>query len=345
MNEAELDQLLDAWEAPAPPPSLRRGLVAMLDTPHRSAWRVPRRWALAIAGVALCAAMGAANFRTSRLGDFYKHWDSDIGSGLYVHVSRRVDPPLPAYEGWSLGGGHWIGGSGSTLRGGAYLRDRRAGTYSGYEYTLEQVVSGQFRISFSPLQLSQLKNRVGPFRIDGQLVNSASIPAPQTVQAGEPFEATLRESGSERIYDRIELSWTALPDWPRTLHPAAQQGSMRLAGAQIYINGRLAASQRNAGAGPVIWVHLPGQGRFLVALDAQGNTRFTQAGHVGGNVMEFQSGGTQFRIVCTEPIVTGGDHVVFVYHQQSFENVLDPLHPLAGQAFLGNAGPASLHVE
>ena len=120
---------------------------------------------------------------------------------------------------------------------------------------------------------------------------------------------------------------------------------MSVTAARLYIDGALVADAQNAGSGPVIWVHVPGQGRFLATTDPQGNARFQQAGSVNGNVIEFQSGGTQFRIVCSEPIVGGGARPVFEYHQQSFEDLLDPAHPLAQRPFVGNAGPASLHVE
>ncbi|HMD70674.1 MAG TPA: hypothetical protein VKF41_04990 [Bryobacteraceae bacterium] len=181
--------------------------------------------------------------------------------------------------------------------------------------------------------------------MNGRLVAVPKLPAPQVVPVGQPFEVTLYQSGGERIYDRIVLSRTPFPDWPPKQPQPARDGVMRLAGAQLYVNGQLAASQRDVGSGPVIWVHLPGQGRFLVALDPQGNSRFTEAGRVGGNVVEFQSGGTKFRIVCAEPVVSGADRPVFVYHQRSFEDALDPAHPLTRQPFLGNAGPASLHQE
>jgi hypothetical protein len=173
----------------------------------------------------------------------------------------------------------------------------------------------------------------------------SGLPSSLTVHVGEPFEVTLWESGGERIYERIVFSWTPPPDWPGAPHQSTQDGGMRLAGPQLYVNGQLAATQRSAGYGPVIWVHLPGQGRFLVTLDPQSNSRFTQAGHVSGNAIEFQTGSTQFKIVCTEPVVAGGDRPVFVYHQQSFEDMLDPSQPQTGQAFMGNAGPASLHQE
>ncbi|MBZ5625510.1 MAG: hypothetical protein LAQ69_43465 [Acidobacteriia bacterium] len=343
MNEAELDRLLDTWKAPAPPPSLRRGLVAALPIQRCRVFGVPLRWVLAVAAAAICAALGAAGFETPVLSRFQGQW-SDEGGGLYLQATRMIAPPVTPPKSWLLGGGHSIGGSSGTLRGSGHLHNRFSHSYCGYEYTLERSGDGQYRVSFSPLQLSTLKRHTGPFKLDGQILTPPNLPAPRLVQVGEPFEVTLSQAGGERVYDRIVLSWTAFPGWPGQ-HRSAQDGSMRLAGPQLYINGQLAASQRDAGSGPVIWVHLPGQGRFLVALDPQGNPRFIEAGHVSGNVIEFQSGGAQFRIVCTEPVVAGGDRPVFVYRQQSFENVLDPSHPLTGQAFLGNAGPASLHQE
>jgi hypothetical protein len=344
MNETELDALLDSWDAPAPPPSLRRGLVAALPAPRRGVFGVPLRWVLAVAGVALCAALGAGTFDSSQLAHSYERWDGPGGS-LYVISTRVIVPPASPFKQWSLGYGSSFGTKGGVPHGASYLYDHSGSKYAGFEYTLEQLASGQFRVSLSPMSLSSLRMRLGPFKMNGPLSAPPGLPASQTVQAGEPFEVTLWESGGERIYERIVLSWTPPADWPGVSHQTTQDGSMRLAGPQLYVDGQLVASQRSAGFGPVIWVHLPGQGRFLVALDPQGNSRFAQAGHVNGNAIEFQSGGAQFRITCTEPITAGGDHPVFVYHQQSFENLLDPAHPLTQQPFMGNAGMASLHQE
>lgn len=341
MNEAELDRLLDMWEAPAPPASLRRGLVAALPVQRRTVLGVPLRWVLVVAAGAICAALGAAGFENPELSRFQGQWSDE---GLCIQAIRMITPPATPWKSWSLGGGSSIGGSGGTLRGSGHFHNRLTGSYYGYEYTLERVGDGQYRVSFSPLQPATLKRQRGPYKLDGQIAPPPGLPAPQLVQVGEPFEVTLSQDGSERVYDRLVLSWTAFPD-RLGIHRSLEAGIMRLAGPQLYINGQLTASQRDAGAGPVIWVHLPGQGRFLVALDPQGNPRFTEAGHVNGNVVEFQSGNTHFRIVCTEPVAALGDRPVFVYHQPSFENVLDPSHPLTGQAFLGNAGPASLHQE
>jgi hypothetical protein len=49
MNDTELDRLLDRWEAPAPPPSLRAGLRDRFPRDERRRFGRPLRWVLAIA--------------------------------------------------------------------------------------------------------------------------------------------------------------------------------------------------------------------------------------------------------------------------------------------------------
>jgi len=60
MNDIELDQLLDAWETPAPPPSLRQGLRARFPRAERPRFARPLGWVLvsAIVSVALAIGMG-----------------------------------------------------------------------------------------------------------------------------------------------------------------------------------------------------------------------------------------------------------------------------------------------
>ena len=54
-------------------------------------------------------------------------------------------------------------------------------------------------------------------------------------------------------------------------------------------------------------------------------------------------GSAEIRMESSEPIASGGSHPVFVYHQQSFEDSLDPNSADANRVFMGSAGPASMH--
>jgi len=341
MNETELNEMLDLLVAPAPPPSLRSGLVAALPEPRRKVLGVPRRWVLAGGAAALCAAVGAALDISPVQAEFYGAMDTAQGP-IYVETIRLVDPPAANLKWWFLGSAFSFGGTPTALHGSGDMHNRFTRTFVGYRYMLDQTGAGEYRVSFSPLDEATVKKGMGPFKFNGQVVAPPPLPDPSIVQIGEPFQVTLYQNGGERIYDRIVVSWTA-PKWStRRAQPAA---TLRLAGPQVYVNGELALTKADAGSGPVVWVHLPGQGRYLAALDAQHNPLFVEGGHVNGNVMEFQSGGTQFRIVCNQPITPGGDRPLYIYHQQSFEALLDPANPLSQRTMLGNAGPASLHVQ
>jgi hypothetical protein len=59
MNDAELDRLLDMWQPPGPPPSLRESLLARFPRAERHQFARPLRWvlAIAIASIALALAM------------------------------------------------------------------------------------------------------------------------------------------------------------------------------------------------------------------------------------------------------------------------------------------------
>jgi len=86
MNEAELDRLLDAWEAPEPPASLRAGLRARFPRAERRRFAGPLRWGLAIAilTVALAGmAQTGADSRDNPLVGVLTH--------LYSHFLRGLE--------------------------------------------------------------------------------------------------------------------------------------------------------------------------------------------------------------------------------------------------------------
>lgn len=342
MNDLELDQLLGVVTPPSPPPSMRRGLVAALPAPRRTVFGLSMAWVVLGAGSALLAVLGAEALNPSPvLGEFHGAVEMQQAQGqtpLYAISTRMIDPPAAALHWWFLGSANSFGGTLQLLDGSGALHIRSAGVYYGYQYTLSQISEGQYQATFAPLSPSAM----APYKLKGQILPPPSLPAPMVVRFDQPFDVTVYQANGERIYDRIVITWTAPPK-PAWQSGPLRPGVMRLTDSQLFVNGQLAFSQHGSASGAVIWAHLPGQGRFLVAVDPQANPRFTPAGHVDGKVIEFQSEGMVFRIVCSKTITAGGDHPVYVYHQQSFENEIDPSTPMARQAYLGSAGPASLH--
>jgi hypothetical protein len=345
MNDIELDEMLSLVAAPAPPPSLRRELVRALPAPRRKVFGMPLRWVLVGGAAALCAGLGAAAFDISPFQAEFTGAVQSPDGPLYATATRLVQPPIANLKWWFLGSGSSFGGTLAKMRGSGYMHNRFTRTFTGYQYELDQTDDGSYRVFFSPLDAGTLQKDMGPFKLNGQVTAPPPLPDPRLVRLDEPFEVTLYASGGERIYDRIVVSRTSQHRTPTKEPDAATMSTMlRLAGTQVYVNGQLVLDKFDV-TGATIWVHLPGQGRVIAALDSQHNPRFVQGGHVNGNVMEFEAHGTQFRIVCGQPITAGGDRPIFVYHQRSFEDSLDPASPLSRQPILGSAGPASLHVE
>jgi hypothetical protein len=87
MNDKELDQLLDSWEAPPPPRSLREGVRERFPRAERRRIAHPLRWVI-VAGVASVAlALGMEQTGASP-------WDFRVGqafTGVYEHIRHMVD--------------------------------------------------------------------------------------------------------------------------------------------------------------------------------------------------------------------------------------------------------------
>jgi hypothetical protein len=105
MNDTELDRLLDTWEAPAPPPSLRDGVQARFPVVERRGFIRPRRWLLLAAAAAtltlvigLAQSGGPADFWPIRiLNEFFDALVSAIevrqASGMMNQI-RHANPTV-----------------------------------------------------------------------------------------------------------------------------------------------------------------------------------------------------------------------------------------------------------
>ena len=93
MNDTELDGLLDSWEAPPPPRSLREGLRARFPRAERRRITRPLRWVLVAAAASVTLAIGMEQTGASP-------WDFRIGqtfTGMYEHIMQMVDTHWAPY--------------------------------------------------------------------------------------------------------------------------------------------------------------------------------------------------------------------------------------------------------
>jgi hypothetical protein len=94
MNDTELNRLLDTWEAPGPPESLREGLQARFRRAGRRRFGRPARWALVAAAASFLLAMGmqqsGANPEDFRLVRFVNEFFESFREGIEVWRATTI---------------------------------------------------------------------------------------------------------------------------------------------------------------------------------------------------------------------------------------------------------------
>jgi hypothetical protein len=329
MTDAELDQLLDTWQAPMPSPLLRRMTMAALPPrPPRRLLGIPLRWVVAAVLSAGGLAIGTSIWTDPRIGSFW-----GMAGNLHTRTTRMVDPPSAKIRWWMKGGGHSIGDIPTGIRGSGFLRDRTAGILYGYKYTVEPIGNGYFHVEFQPLDEAIVSG--GPFKMHAR-IQAIPLPSPKTIRDGEYFDVDLFGGGGDRVFDRVEISTKPFPKEPT---PPEDPLKLTLERARVFENGALVGESDRSIGGVCMWFHVAGEGRYLFALNPMGNPLFVAGGKVNGAVMEFHSEGKSFRVEAAAPIAKGGERTVYVFHQQGFESELKDTRLF----LVGNAGAASLH--
>ncbi len=345
MTDTELDELLDTWQAPVPPRSLRAGLDASF--PARKPRRVfggPLRWAIVVGAIGAAFLALGGSFVA---GPEISHFAAGLDNGRWMTTTRIVDPPISQLKAWMRGSGLGTG------RG--YWWDHLSRTYSGYRLRHEALTDGSYRVSVEPLSSAELLGIIPAISPQWHFVALPSIPEPRIIKPGEAYEIELSvDPGGGRMYDRVIFS-QQMPDWARRMFdrfehrsPEEEASTLRLANPTLLINGRVEPGplgvRSRDGYGPTMWFYIPHEGRFLVALDSQSNPLFEKAGWVDGNALEFTLEGNQYRIETSEPITTGGRRDIYVFHQTSFEpRMLNPANGAASGVMFGSAGTAGMY--
>jgi hypothetical protein len=306
MNDMELDEMLNAWKTPTVPPSMRAGLRLKFPADRvRRVLGLPVRWLAVFALGAGALVLGASFVEDGVLSGDAGRLDDNI----YMRRTRIVEPPMARLK-WMFMGGlstGWQRQAGK-LTGSVYLYDRLSHEHYGYTWNAQPLGPGQYQFAVQALDPSVLKEQ-------GPIAPMAAVP-PRVVAVGSTFEVNLYASGNERVYDRIELSGRQLP---LAIHQDAQAASITLTNPILHINGQFALGSGGVAEakGMTALLDLPARGRYVLALDPQGNSAFLQAGFIDGGIIEFQSGGDQFRIECSAPVTTGGRRPIFVLRQRS----------------------------
>jgi hypothetical protein len=85
---------------------------------------------------------------------------------------------------------------------------------------------------------------------------------------------------------------------------------------RVQMNGKALASTTGGTSGQVIWLYLPGHGRFTISLFPNEKRGFARNGTVSGATFSFRDGADEYRVACSGSVAPGsGRYNLYVRHE------------------------------
>jgi hypothetical protein len=280
---------------------------------------------LSILGCGACKHKDAGSIKVQKLPDDVVFMGDQAIGGVHFQWKAMAEPKGSRER---LG---WLGQSGAatmytTPVGSASGRtvprlhrvywEKKAHTYFGYDLAAERSDSeGNCRVGVAPLSVS-LAQMAGA-GIDAKSFTSIQLQTyseTQVVRSGDTISLVLLTSPdrSIKVVDYVQVSCKDAPLYAAA-ETAAKEGApprdisvrdieMGVVDPQITINGNHldAVVLHGHNAGPVVWFHIPGKGRFVLSLARYRG--FAQEGTVTRGAISFQHGGDRYEIHSSQPL-------------------------------------------
>jgi hypothetical protein len=172
-----------------------------------------------------------------------------------------------------------------------FVRDNFRNLYLTYTMTFEPIArTDTFRVTFSD--------------------SAVPYPVPQILRDGETIALTLAADArtGRRLTDYIRVGTGVMHSRAAVSRDVyAEDAELTIVQPHFRSNGveQRAASLPAKVNAPVVWVDIPGQGRYDLSFKPRADQGFERAGEVAENSLVFSLGGNIFRIDCADRIATG----------------------------------------
>lgn len=283
---------------------------------------------IAISGLlrAAIVTVGASSVAGGQSGEIMNAM-AGLSNGVSVRFSTVCDPPCRERETFPLGGGIRTGAN-AVHR---FLVDPQRAVYFGYDVETEPLPqTRQVRLTFRPLSMAredvEKLNR-------GKTLTETLIPTyPGAVVLDEDglvvLEVLKNPKTGQKVVDRIRASVHQLPPIRDAFSRERRDFrlddvELRLSKPVLRINGAVAASSDNPGvSGPILWIHVPGRGRFLFSLVPRAAYNFRRLGMIEQDRLSFKIGEEEYELNSSEPILvsSGGKWNLYVLHEASHKS-------------------------
>ncbi len=190
-----------------------------------------------------------------------------------------------------------------------FVRDNFRNLYVTYTMTFESIAgTDTFRVAFAD--------------------SAVPYPVPQILRDGETIALTLVADAQtgRRLTDYIRVGTGVMRSRAAVSRDVyAEDAELTIVQPRLRSNGveQPAASLPAKVSAPVVWVDIPGQGRYDLSFKPRSDQGFERAGEVAENSLVFSLGGNIFRIDCADRIATGSG-TYNIYARKDSEAPADP---------------------
>ena len=190
-----------------------------------------------------------------------------------------------------------------------FVRDNFRNLYVTYTMTFEPIArTDTFRVTFTD--------------------STVPYPVPQILRDGETNALALAADAQtgRRLTDYIRIGTGVMHSRAAVSRDVyAEDAELTIAQPRLRSNGveQHAANPPAKVSAPVIWVDIPGQGRYDLSFKPRADQGYERAGEVSENSLVFSLVGNIFRIDCADRIATGSG-TYNIYARKDSEAPADP---------------------
>lgn len=209
--------------------------------------------------------------------------------------------------------------------------------FFGYDLLVEPVADlKQFRISVRPLSADDEKElrartsfKTRRMHPDYNAIGLSRSSGPQLIADGDAFalDVLVNPNTGGKITDVVQVSFdqSKLREAPVSESPPRDYTladvELNISNYKLLVNGEMVAGAKRTGgcAGPLVWFHLPGKGRFIFSLTPHANYDFRKVATIEHNKISFNWDGTHYEWFSSSPIIgSGGNWNLWVTHDADY---------------------------
>ncbi len=204
------------------------------------------------------------------------------------------------------------GVSTGTDRAHRFIFDASEKRYFGYDLDIQPAGDFGLRIHITPLTMDvQELARIG---VDSTWTRLGPVryPVISQVQPGDTISIDLliNRSTGQKIVDFITLKQSAYHSPVNTVSAprdfTVADAMLQILGPTLTANGKPVGSVAQGGvSAAVVWVYVPGRGRYVLSLVANPQLGFRKAGKISTNALSFADEGVTYQLECPGRIVPG----------------------------------------